>query len=87
MKTTAEELVREAYSQGITDGHALNRAIGIPAQITVARALDAERAEQVAALKDALEIMKASEDFFDGAEGTDARMKVEAAIDRAEGLS
>jgi hypothetical protein len=50
-KTSAEELVREAYSQGVADGHAMNKAIGIPAQIVVARAIDAERNAMLATLK------------------------------------
>lgn len=43
--SAAAELVGDAYRQGISDGHGLNRPAGVDDEITEAAALDASRAE------------------------------------------
>ena len=50
-KQTAADLVSEAHSQGMSDGHALNRPSGVADELRDAEALDAERAMLLAALQ------------------------------------
>ena len=50
-KTSAADLVSEAYSQGISDGHPLNRARGVPEMVEAATKIDASLSELLSALK------------------------------------
>lgn len=54
-KTPVEDVVREAYSQGVSDGHPLGRLSRIPEELATARKLDAERAGLLAAAVNAVE--------------------------------
>lgn len=81
MKANAEDLVREAYWQGVSDGHALGRATGVPDEIAGARGLDTERTDLFAALKDLIESTQCLDvEFYDAEEQAEAeRVMIRAA--------
>lgn len=45
MSASAAELVGDAYRQGISDGHGLNRAAGVAEEFAEARTIDQEMEE------------------------------------------